>query len=301
VRWHKEKNDIGYVRITSFNEQTDTKLEQAIHEMDKSSADKPGGDKGSNGMVGLILDLRNDPGGLLDQAIAVVDTFIDQGEIVSTRGRHPEDTQRFNAHKGDLMNGRPLIVLINGGSASASEIVAGALQDHRRAVVLGTRSFGKGSVQTIIPMGADGALRLTTALYYTPSGRSIQAKGIEPDIEVAQAKVEPLTGKLHLPSEADLRGHIEVKDTTTNEQAPLSPKKPQTPTQAPGQGPGAKPDESAPPAPKAAPQSKKDSKPSEDDEAAGAEPEIGSPQDYQLAYAVDLMRGMSLMAKRTGQ
>ena len=141
---------------------------------------------GIDKVKGYVIDLRNNPGGLLDQAIAVSDAFLDRGEIVSTRGRHAEETQRYNAHAGDLADGKPVIVLVNGGSASASEIVAGALQDHRRATILGTRSFGKGSVQTIIPLGANGALRLTTARYYTPSGRSIQAKGIDPDIEVIQ-------------------------------------------------------------------------------------------------------------------
>jgi carboxyl-terminal processing protease len=283
VRWHKEKNNIGYIRVTSFNEQTDTKLEQALKELDNPSGS----------MVGLILDLRNDPGGLLDQAIAVSDAFLDHGEIVSTRGRHPEDTQRFNAHKGDLLHGKPMIVLINGGSASASEIVAGALQDHRRAILLGTKSFGKGSVQTIIPLGADGALRLTTALYYTPSGRSIQAKGIEPDILVEQARVEPLTGKLHLPSEADLRGHLVVDDKTTGEKAPVVPQKNTAPQN------DAAPQSQA--APKAPGTKAPDGGTDQDSGDQSAEPEIGSAQDYQLAYAVDLLHGIALMDKRAAQ
>ena len=179
VRSHAEGDDVGYIRITQFNEQTTDGLKQAINDLNSQL--------GADKIKGYIVDLRNNPGGLLDQAISVSDTFLDKGEIVSTRGRNPEETQRFNARPGDMTKGKPLIVLINGGSASASEIVAGALQDHKRATLIGTRSFGKGSVQTIIPLGAgNGALRLTTARYYTPSGRSIQAKGIMPDIEVLQ-------------------------------------------------------------------------------------------------------------------
>ena len=179
VRSQVEGDDIGYIRISQFTEQTTDNLKKAISGITaKVSADK---------LKGYILDLRNDPGGLLDQAVLVSSVFLQRGEVVSTRGRNPEETQRFVAHGGDLTKGRPLIVLINGGSASASEIVAGALQDQKRATVVGTRSFGKGSVQTIIPLGSgNGALRLTTARYYTPSGRSIQAKGILPDIEVLQ-------------------------------------------------------------------------------------------------------------------
>ena len=147
-------------------------------------------DEAKGKLVGVVLDLRNNPGGLLDQAIAVSDAFLDKGEIVSTRGRHEDEAQRYNARPGDIAEGLPVVILVNGGSASASEIVAGALQDHRRAIVMGTKSFGKGSVQTIIPLPAHGAMRLTTARYYTPSGRSIQALGIEPDIKVEQAKLE---------------------------------------------------------------------------------------------------------------
>jgi len=163
-------------------------------------------------LKGFVLDLRNNPGGLLDQAVSVSDAFLEKGEIVSTRGRNPEETQRFNARPGDLIKGKPLIVLVNGGSASASEIVAGALQDHKRATLLGTRSFGKGSVQTIIPLGANnGALRLTTARYFTPSGRSIQAKGIEPDIEVLQDVPDELKTKTDTKGEASLRGHLKAE------------------------------------------------------------------------------------------
>ncbi len=204
VRWHPEGDDVGYIRISQFNEQTTDGLKQAISELkNKLGADKT---------KGYVLDLRNNPGGLLDQAISVSDTFLDKGEIVSTRGRNAEETQRYNAHPGDLINGKPLIVLINGGSASASEIVAGALQDHKRATLIGTRSFGKGSVQTIIPLGAgNGALRLTTARYYTPSGRSIQAKGITPDIIVLQKVPDELKTEMQSVGEASLRGHLKAQ------------------------------------------------------------------------------------------
>jgi carboxyl-terminal processing protease len=202
VRSHPEGEDVGYIRITQFNEQTTDGLKQAIADL----RDKLGADK----IKGYILDLRNNPGGLLDQAISVANAFLDKGEIVSTRGRNADETQRFNARPGgDLTGGKPLIVLVNGGSASASEIVAGALQDHRRATLIGTRSFGKGSVQTIIPLGAgNGALRLTTARYYTPSGRSIQAKGIVPDIIVLQDVPDALKGETDSKGEASLPGHL---------------------------------------------------------------------------------------------
>jgi carboxyl-terminal processing protease len=181
VKSRLESGDIAYIRITSFNEQTDSGLRKALQALRAQSGDK---------LRGLILDLRNDPGGLLDQAVAVSDDFIDQGEIVSTRARHAEDSQRWNSKGGDIAGGLPIVVLINGGSASASEIVAGALQDHHRAILLGTRSFGKGSVQTVIPLPGNGAMRLTTARYYTPSGRSIQGLGITPDVEVAATREE---------------------------------------------------------------------------------------------------------------
>lgn len=203
VRWEIEE-DVGYIRVTQFNERTYDGLKQAIDEIESQLAPEE--------LDGYVLDLRNNPGGLLDQAIAVSDALLDRGEIVSTRGRDPDDTQRFNARSGDLTGGEPIIVLINGGSASASEIVAGALQDHRRGTVLGTKSFGKGSVQTIIPLGSNGAIRLTTARYYTPSGRSIQAKGIDPDIEVIQELPDELKGKLEARGEASLRGHLSAED-----------------------------------------------------------------------------------------
>jgi carboxyl-terminal processing protease len=200
VKSRIEGEDIGYLKVTSFTEQTQDNLAEAI----KKIQEQVGEDK----IKGYVLDLRLNPGGLLDQAVSVSDTFLDRGEIVSTRGRNDDETRRYSARAGDLTNGKPVIVLINGGSASASEIVAGALQDHKRATVLGTRSFGKGSVQTIIPLGANGALRLTTALYYTPSGSSIQAKGIEPDIAVEQPLPAELQGKLETRGESELRGHI---------------------------------------------------------------------------------------------
>ncbi|GJD30325.1 hypothetical protein PMNALOAF_1571 [Methylobacterium adhaesivum] len=204
VRSRAEGGDIGYVRLTQFNEQTYDGLRSAI--------DKLNTEIGADKLKGYVLDLRNNPGGLLDQAVAVSDAFLDRGEIVSTRGRNPDETQRFSAKAGDLAKGKPVVVLVNGGSASASEIVAGALQDHKRATVLGTRSFGKGSVQSIIPLGGSGALRLTTARYYTPSGRSIQAKGIEPDQEVLQEVPDELKGKDETKGEAGLKGHLKQKD-----------------------------------------------------------------------------------------
>jgi len=206
VRSHPEGDDIGYIRVTQFNEQTTDGLKQAINDFNSQL--------GADKVKGYIVDLRNNPGGLLDQAISVSDTFLDKGEIVSTRGRNAEETQRFNARPGDMAKGKPLIVLINGGSASASEIVAGALQDHRRATLVGTRSFGKGSVQTIIPLGAgNGALRLTTARYYTPSGRSIQAKGIEPEVKVEEELPKDLNKDMAAAvGEASLRGHLKNPD-----------------------------------------------------------------------------------------
>src|SRR5665647_1376750 len=204
VRSNVEGDDVGYIRMTQFNEQTTDGLKKAIIDISAKVSD----DK----LKGLSLDLRNNPGGLLDQAISVSDAFLQKGEIVSTRGRNAEETQRFNARPGDLTKGKPVIVLINGGSASASEIVAGALQDHKRVTVIGTRSFGKGSVQTIIPLGSgNGALRLTTARYFTPSGRSIQAKGITPDIEVLQDLPDDIKAKTDTSTkgEASLRGHLQ--------------------------------------------------------------------------------------------
>jgi len=237
----RAEGDIAYVRITSFNEQTDVGLKRLLNRVKEEIGDD---------YKGVILDLRNNPGGLLDQAVAVSDAFLERGEIVSTRGRKPEDMQRFNAREGDLADGMPVVVLINGGSASASEIVAGALQDHKRAIILGTKSFGKGSVQTIIPLQGHGAIRLTTARYYTPSGRSIQAKGIDPDIEVPQGRLETV-GAAPRPSEADLREHLEAEGED-------------------GQDGNA---------------------------AAGSD---RTREDFQLAYAVDLLRGLALLQKNAG-
>jgi len=196
VRARLEGNDIAYIRLTSFNEQTEGGLRRTLSNL-RSQA-------GQSGIKGVVLDLRNNPGGLLDQAIQVSDDFLDQGEIVSTRARRPEDAQRWNARGGDIAQGLPIVVLVNAGSASASEIVAGALQDHRRAIVMGVKSFGKGSVQTVMPLPGNGAIRLTTARYYTPSGRSIQATGIEPDIEVL-AQREDAQQNRERDREADLR------------------------------------------------------------------------------------------------
>ena len=250
VRGRVEGN-VGYVRITTFNEQTKPGLEQAIERFKKELGSQ---------LIGYVIDLRNNPGGLLDQAIAVSDAFLDKGEIVSTRGRDTEEGQRFNSRPGDLAEGLPIVVLINSGSASASEIVAGALQDHRRAIVLGTASFGKGSVQTIIPMPGHGAMRLTTSRYYTPSGRSIQAKGIEPDIEVNQARIEE-TESRRRSREADLRGALENPE-----------------------GGRARPERSDDDAEEA---------PAEDGTS-----EAERPQDYQLTRALDLLRGLRLFSER---
>ncbi|MCA0432095.1 MAG: S41 family peptidase [Proteobacteria bacterium] len=200
VKYSLEDNDVGLIRVSSFTEQTESGLEKAIAALDKQSDGK---------VKGYVLDLRNNPGGLLLQAVAVSDAFLERGEVVSTRGRNPDEIERHNATKGDFGKGKPLVVLINGGSASASEIVAGALQDHKRATVIGTRSFGKGSVQTIIPLGNEGAIRLTTQRYYTPAGRSIQAKGIDADIVIEQPLPPELQGKdVSSEGESALRGHL---------------------------------------------------------------------------------------------
>jgi carboxyl-terminal processing protease len=287
VRWEMEPNNIGYVRITSFSEQTDSGLKSAIAGI-KAAA------KGN--LAGVVVDLRNNPGGLLDQAIAVSDDFLDKGEIVSTRGRNADDGQRWNAEPGDLIDGKPLIVLINGGSASASEIVSGALQDHHRAILMGTKSFGKGSVQSIIPIPNHGAIRLTTARYYTPSGRSIQAKGIEPDILVEPAKIttEDDTAK----HEADLPGALQNKGGTdqapdngnNNSQQNGTAPKPQSSSQVPQPAPAT----TNPPTAGQA---------GTGPNAAAGKPHIGSDKDaitdpskdYQLARALDLLQGLALV------
>ena len=242
------------LRVTTFNEQTYDNMEEGLK---KAVADAGGMDK----VNGFVLDLRNNPGGLLTQAISVSDAFLDKGEIVSTRGRNPQDSERFNAHKGDLADGKPIVVLINGGSASASEIVTGALQDHHRAVVVGTKSFGKGSVQTIVPLRGEGAMRLTTARYYTPSGRSIQSLGISPDIVVEQPKVDPNavadteteeSAATRRRSEADLRGAITNDSMTEDEKRLLL----------------------------------EEQKKAEDAAKLRLD-------DYQMAYAIDILKGLS--------
>jgi carboxyl-terminal processing protease len=248
VRSRVEGDDVGYIRLSQFNEQTTEGLKKAISDITaKISNDK---------LKGYILDLRNNPGGLLDQAISVSDAFLEKGEVVSTRGRNAEETQRFNARAGDLTSHKPVIVLVNGGSASASEIVAGALQDHRRATVIGTRSFGKGSVQTIIPLGSgNGALRLTTARYFTPSGRSIQAKGITPDIEVLQDVPDDLKSRTDTKGEASLRGHLKgdsgKEQTGSQSYVPPDPKNDKALTMAEELLRGTQQNSAFPPNPKA--------------------------------------------------
>jgi len=245
---HRTIGDIGYVRVTTFNEQSTAGLQNAVADIKRQLGDN---------LHGYVIDLRNNPGGLLDQAISVSDAFLERGEIVSTRGRDEENSSRANAEPGDITGGAPLVVLINGGSASASEIVAGALQDHRRAIILGTQSFGKGSVQTIIPLQGHGAMRLTTARYYTPSGRSIQAKGITPDIIVEAATIERLAEQRNR-RESDLRGALQNSDQPATT-------------------------EPAPPA------------------NATIDAEATTPEeveDYQLARAIDLLRGIHLYQAR---
>ena len=265
--------DVGYIRISQFSATTDADLRRIMAQLKKDIGKPP---------TGFVIDLRNNPGGLLDQAVAVSDDFLDKGEIVSTRSRRPEDTQRYNARPGDIAEGLPLAVLINDGSASASEIVAGALQDHKRAVLMGTRSFGKGSVQTLMPLHGHGSLRLTTARYYTPSGRSIQAVGLEPDIKVQQSKVEPLAGAAPVErrSEASLRKALPNPNGLT------------APADKPADKDKAEPLAKANPAPKPAADTK-DGK-----EGKGEAPtpiKLGDPaQDYQLARALDLLRGLSV-------
>jgi len=234
------REDIGIIRVSTFSEQTSSGVEKAITEFKDQLGDK---------LTGVVVDLRNNPGGLLDQAISMSDIFLDKGEIVSTRGRREEDSQRYNATSGDELDGLPIVVLINGGSASASEIVAGALKDHRRALIIGTKSFGKGSVQTIMPLSGNVAIRLTTARYYTPSGVSIQAQGIEPDIEVKPARLEDIAD-INRRRETDLRGALNNPDENGN--------------------------------------------PAENDEQSGENATDEQPFDYQLARAIDLLRGVSL-------
>ena len=252
VRARIEQNAV-VLRVTTFNEQTYPNLEAGLAE----KIEELGGEEN---VSGIILDMRNNPGGLLNQAIKVSDAFLDKGEIVSTRGRNPQDGERFNATPGDLANGKPIVVLINGGSASASEIVAGALQDHHRAIVVGTTSFGKGSVQTVMPLRGNGAMRLTTARYYTPSGRSIQALGVSPDILVEQPRRTPATEEDEAAttrpsrSEADLRGRLSNDSLTEDEIKQI-----------------------------------------EEDRARALEAAKLREDDYQLAYAIDILRGLSVI------
>ena len=241
VRARLVEEDVILVRISAFSEHTAEDLDATLGELRDKHRD--------DDLLGVVLDLRNNPGGLLDQAVAVSDAFLERGEIVSTRGRETDSVLRFSAQDGDIVDGLPVVVLINGGSASASEIVAGALQDHRRALVLGTRSFGKGSVQTVLPLNGRGALRLTTAKYYTPSGRDIQALGIDPDIVVEQTRPEPRTARER--REEDLRGHFGNAD------------------------PGAD---------------------GEQDAETAETPPDPRESDYQLARAIDILRGHTLLS-----
>jgi carboxyl-terminal processing protease len=270
VKSHLEGGDVGYIRITSFNEQTDVGLTNAFKTLKQQAGDK---------LLGYVLDLRNNPGGLLEQAVSVSNAFIDKGEIVSIRGRKVQSAQRFNsAPDKDLSGGLPVVVLINGGSASASEIVAGALQDHHRAVLMGTRSFGKGSVQTIVELSDHSAMRLTTARYYTPSGRSIQGKGIDPDIVVEAAKIERVaTGDIR--HEADLKGALSNPDA--------KPTNDKDKSKTPGPSSQAKPaDQTTTTQPDVKPEA------STTDVAV-----MGTDQDYQLSRALDLLRGVAMFAK----
>ncbi|MEM9581767.1 MAG: S41 family peptidase [Pseudomonadota bacterium] len=251
----RSEGDSVVLRVSTFNRQTYPNLEAGL----KKQMEELGGEDKVNG---IVLDLRNNPGGLLNQAIAVSDAFLDQGEIVSTRGRNPRDSERYNATEGDLSGGKPIVVLINGGSASASEIVAGALQDHGRAVVIGEKSFGKGSVQTVVPVRGDGAMRLTTSRYYTPSGRSIQALGVAPDIIVVQPPRRPEaeeeeeeTNNRPRRSEADLRGSLSNDEVSEDERAIIEAER----------------------------------------EKAEATAELRE-RDYQLAYALDILKGLEAIA-----
>jgi carboxyl-terminal processing protease len=253
----RTERDTVVLRVTTFNDNTFPNLESSLEEQ----VEKIGG---MDNVDGFVLDLRNNPGGLLSQAIKVSDAFLEQGEIVSTRGREPQDGERFNASEGDLAEGKPIVVLINGGSASASEIVAGALQDHNRAIVVGTKSFGKGSVQTVMPLRGNGAMRLTTARYYTPSGRSIQALGVSPDVVVPQPRrgeetAEEESDDTPRPgrSEADLRGRLSNDSLSEEEQRQME----------------------------------------EDEEKADEAAKLRE-EDYQLAYAIDILRGLSVMGRR---
>src|SRR5476651_235713 len=274
---YRLEGDVGYIRVTSFTEQSTSGVLDAVEKIKKEEGNK---------LKGYVLDLRNNPGGLLDQAISMVDAFLEKGEIVSVKSRKPEDIQRWNAKPGDVANGLPLVVLVNGGSASASEIVAGALQDQHRAIILGTRTFGKGSVQTIMQVTGGGAIRLTTALYFTPSGRSIQKEGIKPDIEVEQAKVETIQQRMSF-RESDLRGSINNPNKPGDASKPAEAPKPDANAKPSDGKPAAGAPPVAPPIP-AAPAASTD--PDEPPKEAVA--------DYQLLRALDLIRGISLYSNR---
>jgi carboxyl-terminal processing protease len=281
VKYEVKDDVIGYIRITTFNEQTQPLLDAALDDLDKKIGNK---------LIGYVVDLRNNPGGLLEQAISVSSTFLPVAvPVVSTRGRHSEDNQVFLSKGGDHASGKPLIVLINGGSASASEIVSGALQDHKRAIVVGTKSFGKGSVQTIIPLQNGGAMRLTTARYYTPSGRSIQAEGIEPDIIIQPAKIEEIKAAGKPLREADLRGALINEQKKKDEE---KAKDTATPVIAPA------PDDKAKDKDKDG--KDKSSQDTDPDDVFGEATPAGKekPFDYQLARALDLLRGIALYEKR---
>ncbi len=268
------EGDVGYIRVTSFTEQSTSGVIDAVEKLKKEAGTK---------LKGFVLDLRNNPGGLLDQAIAMSDAFMEKGEIVSVKARKSEDIQRWNAKPGDVTGGLPLVVLVNGGSASASEIVAGALQDHRRAIILGTRSFGKGSVQTIMQVSGGGAIRLTTARYFTPSGRSIQKEGIKPDIEVEQAKIETVQPRTSFREENLRRSITNPNDKPATPPAPPAAAAPEKPAPEKKDDKGAAVP-GAPPAP-----------------AAGTDPDEPPKEavaDYQLLRAVDLIRGISLYNAR---
>ena len=250
---HRTEGNAVVLRVTTFNDQTFPNLQEGLEEQVAEAG-------GIDNIDGVIIDLRNNPGGLLNQAIFVSNAFLEAGEIVSTRGRDPADGDRYNAQPGDLAQGKPIVVLINGGSASASEIVAGALQDHRRAIVVGTQSFGKGSVQTVVPLRGEGAMRLTTARYYTPSGRSIQALGISPDIIVEQPRPRPVDpdaeeeAPRQTRSEADLRGSLDNDSLTDDEIDQIQ----------------------------------------EDRARAEAAAQLRE-DDYQLAYAIDILKGLNAL------
>ena len=303
VRFRLEAGDIGYIRVTSFTEQSTSGVLDAVEKLKKEANGK---------LKGYILDLRNNPGGLLDQAIAMSDAFLDKGEIVSVKARKSEDVQRWNAKAGDVAGGLPIVVLMNGGSASASEIVAGALQDHRRAIILGTRSFGKGSVQTIMQVAGGGALRLTTALYFTPSGRSIQKEGIKPDIEVEPAKIENIQARAGFREE-NLRGSItnpnkaaaKPTDAKPGDAKPTDAKPSDTQSNAAKPGDATKPADAAKPNDAVKPGDSQPQAAKPDDGKTGAatpasqqvdpdEPPKDSVADYQLLRAVDLIKGISL-------